>query len=297
MDNTSKIAAIRTRSRMRKESGSRHRLDRLEGEDIQRPASRVWSRPYPPHPVRPDSLLASDVLGQPSTHDPATDATWKSGVNRAIAILEAAIFEIQAEDSTVDEATVNDGSDGMILGAVDPDLWAKVSHLVAGGHWDQVVSQSAITFEHWVRVRSGLDISVYGIDLMKETFSQVGSCRLDTANHPRQKDGTCSREGRSWRNETRPVIDNRPDAQTYAMGSLGLFSLLMTQVRAEHPESVDLNPPANDRQPRRFFVQHLDMNAAQNGAMHGVLRPPVRRQGRFRPALGFQQYRDPPGDQ
>ena len=69
----------------------------------------------------------------------------RRGVDRARAILEAAIFELEI---TAPEL-------GRLAGELDAELWSKVDHLVAGEKWDQVVSSAVIFFEHWTAHGSG----------------------------------------------------------------------------------------------------------------------------------------------
>jgi hypothetical protein len=100
------------------------------------------------------------------TSNPNLDRTMRQkGVDRAVALLNAAIFEVG----------VTDGDQEQIAAAYfDEELSEEIDHLVEIEKWDQVVSQSVIFFEHWVRTRAALPNSVTGAELMKEAFRPGG---------------------------------------------------------------------------------------------------------------------------
>lgn len=168
------------------------------------------------------------VLALGGDNSRAIDATRRAGVSRAKALLEAAMFEVQASDRGEED----------LAEAFDVELWSKIDHLVTGERWDQVVSQSVIFFEHWVRTRAELPNSLIGVELMTAAFK--AGAPLALAN------GEVASETEGWhllalgltkavRNVAGHRIEDRVDARTYAMGVLGTVSLLMTQVRLEYP--------------------------------------------------------------
>jgi len=170
----------------------------------------------------------SPVAYSLDNYEAAYASALRSGVHQAQAVIEAAIFEVQ----TAEVAEEN------IAESFDVELWSKIDHLVAGEKWDQVVSQSVIFFEHWVRTRTGLPNTTIGVDLMKEAFKPGGPLALASGEAPSEGQGwhlLASGLTMAVRNAAGHRIEDRPDARTYAMGVLGTISLLMTQVRLEHP--------------------------------------------------------------
>ena len=79
----------------------------------------------------------SHVLGDTIAFDNAR----RGGIGQAAALLRAAIFELELAEP----------EEEVLASLVVVELWSKIDHLVAGEKWDQVVSQSVIFFEHWVR--------------------------------------------------------------------------------------------------------------------------------------------------
>lgn len=158
----------------------------------------------------------------------ALDSAKQAGVTKVCAILEAAIFELELREP---EETATES-------LVDVELWSKIEHLVVGHNWDQVVSQSVIFFEHWVRRRAGLPNDLVGVDLMRDAFKAGGPLALAIGESASETEGwhlLARGLTQAVRNVAGHRIEERPDAKTYAMGVLGTVSLLMTQVRLEHP--------------------------------------------------------------
>ncbi len=153
---------------------------------------------------------------------------YTSGVARAKAYIEAAIYELEVrvgDDDLVDESSY------------DPALWAHVRGLVQDEDWGKVASQAAIFVEDRLRRWAGLDGNTYGIKLYAQVLAPDGDLRL----------GSRAGEYEGWRNlgtgfalaignVERHNLHERPDARRYAIGVLGLASLMLTQVRYQHRE-------------------------------------------------------------
>jgi hypothetical protein len=170
------------------------------------------------------------VFGGGTDIDAAFSASRRSGIARAQALIGAAIFEVQTADI----------AQKYVAEIFDVELWSKVEHLVTGEKWDQLVTASVVFFEHWVRTRTGLPNSTIGVDLMKDAFKPGGLLALATGEAPSETQGwhlMATGMTMAVRNAAGHRIDDRPDGRTYAMGVLGTISLLMTQVRLEHPVS------------------------------------------------------------
>ncbi|MFI1354868.1 TIGR02391 family protein [Streptomyces sp. NPDC020898] len=165
------------------------------------------------------------------------DKAFLGGVNRATGIIDAAIFELQqagTSDDAVDET------------AFDPDLWAHVQTHVQNEDWSAVASQTAIFVEdrvrQWCGDPKGKDgQTLVGKGLFAKVFANDGQFRL----------GKEAGEWEGWRglgmgfaqalgNVDRHNIQKRTDAKRYAFGVLGLGSLILTQLRYQHAEDLNI---------------------------------------------------------
>ncbi|KOX10983.1 hypothetical protein ADK66_06800 [Micromonospora sp. NRRL B-16802] len=156
----------------------------------------------------------------------------RGGVRKAIGLIDAAIYELglTGGDEPVDEH------------AYDPDLWAHVKGLVEDEEWGKVASQTAIFVESHIRTWAGSPQDRNGNNLIgKQLYSEVFG---DTSDY---RLGRQASEREGWRalgvgfaqalsNVDRHRIQTRDDAKRYALGVLGLGSLLLTQLRYEHSD-------------------------------------------------------------
>lgn len=154
----------------------------------------------------------------------------RGGVRNAIGLIDAAIYELKfvGGDEPVDEH------------AYDPELWAHVKALVESEQWGMVASQTAIFVENHVRgwtgyVQDERGEHLIGRKLYLAAFGEDSEYRM----------GAQAGEREGWRflgmgfaqalgNVDRHRIQKREDAKRYALGVLGLGSLLLTQLRYEH---------------------------------------------------------------
>jgi hypothetical protein len=167
------------------------------------------------------------------TPDSARVDVFVAGVRNACGQIDAAIYELgllTANDTPVDDR------------AFDPDLWDHVKTVVADEDWGKVAGLVAIFVEDRVRVwaghpkdRNGDDL--FGKQLYADVFADSSTFRL----------GQRAGEFEGWRmlgmgfaqavgNVDRHKVQVRPDARRYALGVLGLGSLLLTQLRFEHED-------------------------------------------------------------
>ena len=153
-------------------------------------------------------------------------------VDDAIALIDAAIYEL---DLSIGAPAVEGGS-------YDAGLWDHVKHSVEEERWEQVASAAVIYVEDKVRRWSGTPLDKQGKKLVGQALfatalSPAGSLAL----------GSQSNETEGWRslgtglvaalgNVDRHGIQERPDAKQYALGVLGLASLLLTQIKFEHAD-------------------------------------------------------------
>lgn len=158
------------------------------------------------------------------------------GIRTACGLIDAAVYQLRLK--------LEDGDEPTDARAYDPELWAHVKNLIDDQDWFKVASQTAIFVENHVRTWAGdpkgdKGESLVGKALYVKAFGDASELRL----------GARAGEHEGWRylgmgfaqalsNVDRHRIQKREDARRYAIGVLGLGSLLLTQVRYEHPEIV-----------------------------------------------------------
>jgi hypothetical protein len=169
----------------------------------------------------------------------ARDARFFAGrVLEAAALIEAAIHEIELMGA-------EEGLEGVNY---DVGLWQHVRHSVEEERWEQVASQCAIYVEDKVRRWAGRSVdgkgqTLVGQGLFAHAFAEDGPLGL----------GSQASERQGWRslgvglvgalgNVDRHHVQERPDARQYAIGVLGLASLLLTQMKREHPDLTSSSP-------------------------------------------------------
>jgi hypothetical protein len=170
-----------------------------------------------------------------STPKSAGDDAFIDGVHKATGYIDAAIYELgflTAGDEPVDER------------AYYPDLWEHVRALVEAEDWPKVASQTAIFVEDRFRIWTGHLKDKHGNDLHgKDLFATV------LKDDSEYRLGRTRPEMEGWRalgvgfvqalsNVDRHRIQDREDARRYALGVLGLGSLLMTQLSYEHGDHL-----------------------------------------------------------
>jgi Protein of unknown function (Hypoth_ymh) len=127
---------------------------------------------------------------------------------------------------------------------VDPDLWAHVRGLIEAGDWEKVAREAAVFVETKLRQWASVPSTVTGsVDVFKKAITTtpgLGGFVLG-------KDGQTSEQG-GWqqlavgfalalRNPSGHQVKNRIDAKRYALGVLGMASLLLTEVRHEYGDT------------------------------------------------------------
>jgi hypothetical protein len=117
----------------------------------------------------------------------------------------------------------------------DPELWAFVAADVAAESWGKVITQAGVFTEDRIRRWAGRPSAETGVDLMAAVFGPQGAFRLGVV--PAEQDGwhlLARGSTMALRNPGAHRISDRSDHKTYAMGVLGSFSVLLTQMRFDH---------------------------------------------------------------
>lgn len=172
-----------------------------------------------------------------STPDSAFESARRGGIRNACGIIDAALYQLRLAVEDEDEPTDSR--------AFDPELWEHIKGLVEAEDWGKVASQTAIFVEDRLRSwagdpKNGRGESLVGKDLMGRVLSDESDWRL----------GSRAAEREGWRslgtgfaaalsNVDRHRIQQRDDARRYAIGVLGLGSLLLTQARYEHGDLIE----------------------------------------------------------
>lgn len=159
---------------------------------------------------------------------------FRAAVQEATGLIDAAIYALDLQSDTRAAQP----------SAYDAELWGHVKHSVEEQRWEQVASAAVIFTEDKVRRWAGRHVAVSG----KSLFGQALFGKALGADGPLAL-GKQTNETEGWRNlglglvaaignVDRHHIQARDDAQQYALGVLGLASLLLTQIRHEHPDKT-----------------------------------------------------------
>ncbi len=172
-----------------------------------------------------------------NTPDSAWEKSRRGGIRKACGYLEAAIYELKLR--------IGDDEEPMDVRAYDPELWEHVKTLVQDEDWGKVASQTAIFVEDQVRSWAGSPTDAKGDPLYSNVLWQKV-----LADDSELRLGKRSAEWQGWRslgvgfslalrNVDTHRIQKRDDAKRYAIGVLGLGSLLLTQLRYEHGDILN----------------------------------------------------------
>jgi hypothetical protein len=165
--------------------------------------------------------------------DPEHQVAWRMGAETARGLIDAAIFELQTQELGAEEPDI------------DPAIWSKVESLVANEQWDLVPPIAVIAVESAIREWAGSPLDAQGRPL---TIKGLLASVLGDASP--LKLGKTAAESEGWRslgvgfaqavsNVDRHELQRRPDARRYARGVLGVASLIVGELRYQHPDLTD----------------------------------------------------------
>lgn len=183
-----------------------------------------------------DKVRYSLGMWSTSTPDHAFDQARHRGIRDACGVIDAALYQLRLQVETDEPTDVR---------SFDPELWEHVRQLVEDGDWAKVASQTAIFVEDRIRTWAGEPTGrqgepLVGKGLMAHVLGDSSDWRL----------GSRAGEREGWRglgmgfaqalgNVDRHRIQSRDDAQRYAIGVLGVGSLLLTQLQHEHGDLIE----------------------------------------------------------
>ena len=172
-----------------------------------------------------------------------SDRARHAGIRQTCGLIDAAIYDLRLSlpaEEPVDQR------------AYDPELWDYVKRTAEAEDWPQVPAMVATFVENHVRTWAGDPVDSRGEPLVGEgLFSKV------LADDSEFRLGQIGSEIEGWRmlgvgfvqairNVDTHRIQSRDDAHRYAVGVLGLGSLLLTQLRHEHPDPFQIVGPEPD---------------------------------------------------
>lgn len=183
-----------------------------------------------------DSVRYSLRMSSSSTPQSRHDQARHVGIRNTCGIIDAAVYQLRLQ---------MDDDEPVDIRSFDPELWEHVKQLVEDADWGKVASQTAIFVEDRIRKWAGepggkQGEALVGKGLMAHVFGDSSDWRL----------GSRAGEREGWRglgmgfaqalgNVDRHRIQSRDDAQRYAIGVLGLGSLLLTQLHHEHGDLIE----------------------------------------------------------
>jgi hypothetical protein len=190
--------------------------------------------------AKSEQVSAFSAIQYFAFYDETYDAevrSFRRGLSEAIGLIDGAIFELGL--------SVGEDARSLKAESYDPDLWEYVKGLIEIGDWDKVASAAVTFVEDHFRVWTGSPRSSTGGNLVgKALFSQVlgkeSAFRL--GNEASEWDGWLYLGmglAQALGNHARHNVMKREDLERYALGALGLASLLLTQMRFQHGNKLN----------------------------------------------------------
>jgi hypothetical protein len=189
--------------------------------------------------VRLNTAASSSVRrwgGEPvrSARNFLTDEDFNKAKQDAAEIIEALRWELGRYVPATDPFTD---------ATVDPELWEHVRGLIEAKDWEKVARETAVFVEDKLRNWASVPQSVTGsVNVFKAAIGSSGFA-LPQAGPPSEQQGwqqLATGFALALRNPSGHQVRLRKDAERYALGVLGMGSLLLTEVRHEHGDPPKL---------------------------------------------------------
>jgi hypothetical protein len=121
---------------------------------------------------------------------------------------------------------------------VDPELWEHVRGLVDAGDWEKVAREAAVFVEDKLRIWAAVAPSVTGsVNVFKAAIGGPNGFILPKSGPSSEQQGwqqLATGFALALRNPSGHQVRHRSDAERYALGVLGVASLLLTEIRHEY---------------------------------------------------------------
>jgi hypothetical protein len=121
---------------------------------------------------------------------------------------------------------------------IDPELWDHVRGLVDAGDWEKVAREAAVFVEDKLRIWASVPPSVTGsVNVFKAAIGGPNGFILPKAGPTSEQQGwqqLATGFALALRNPSGHQVRHRSDAERYALGALGVASLLLTEIRYEY---------------------------------------------------------------
>lgn len=198
-------------------------------------------------------------ISQWSVQGPANLAQWKHKLYALIGDVLNANHALAIRLSSVENRSATDAK-RMLLGiieslrwevgrrmpvtdpfggsTIDPELWIHVQGLIAAADWEKVAREAAVFVEDKLRQWAKVPSSVTGsVNVFKAAVGPNGFVLPKNTAQSSEQQGwqqVAAGFALALRNPSGHQINHRSDAERYALGVLGMASLLLTEVRHEY---------------------------------------------------------------
>ncbi len=161
---------------------------------------------------------------------------------QARAILDDVRWELDRQEA----ASPSPGHIQLDGETIDPELWAHVSTLVETHDWEKIPREAASFVEHRLRIWGDISPTVKGrVDVFKQALSE---------QHLPLGDAGAEQQG--WvqigvgfvlavANSAHHKLNDRSDQRRYAVGVLGIASLILGEVRRRYSPRIEMAADAN----------------------------------------------------
>jgi len=154
----------------------------------------------------------------------------------AVEIIESLRWELSRkapEPNPVDDA------------AIDPELWGHVQVLIDAGDWDKVALNTAVFVEDKLRVWAQLPSTITGsVNVFNAALAPDQFLLGDSSSEQQGWQQLGRGFALALRNRSGHRVDKRSDAKRYALGVLGLGSLLLTEIKSVYGDPPQIPPPS-----------------------------------------------------
>jgi hypothetical protein len=176
------------------------------------------------------SSVVSGFGGAPvrPARNPWADEEFHKAKQDAGEIIEALRWELERRAPATDPFTE---------ATVDPELWDHVRGLIGAKDWEKVAREAAVFVEDKLRNWASVSQSVTGgVNVFKGAIGPSGFVLPKVGPSSEQQGWQQLAVGfaLALRNPSGHQVRHRSDAERYALGVLGMASLLLTELRHEY---------------------------------------------------------------